>query len=324
MVDDLDDVRAAAEDRCDDLAISLLGRPSSRSRREVRWGSHGKLRLKLSTGRWSDFSTGDWGDVFDLAKRELGCSFTEAVEWVREQLQMPRQTAAYERPQRVQADEDSDEARALRARTLYLNSKPARAYGASYLMGRGLDYPEVVEKQLRVNDVWFEGFVTPERALLMPFRDFATKEVKGVHKIALNAVFEDGKRVKRSAGRILGSAMMLGRPGGTRTEEEGEAGPTVRVPSVLAICEGLETGIGIMMGEPGVPVWCLSGASFMEAFAPIEGVEELIIYADNDANRTGQRAAQACADLWHAENRLVTIAVPDRKGDDFADVYRRA
>lgn len=306
MADDLDDVRAAAEDRCDDLAIQLLGRPSSRSRREVRWGSHGKIRLKLSTARWSDFSTGDWGDLFDLAKRELGVDFKGAIDWVRDQLQMPRQTH-HERPERVQADEDSDEARALRARTLYLNSKPAGAYGAGYLMSRGLDYPEVVEKQLRFNRVWFEGFLGPERALIMPFRDFATREVKGVHKIALDATFEDGKRVKRSAGRILGSAMMLG-PVGPR----------------LAICEGLETGIGVMMGEPGIPVWCLSGASFMECFAPIEGVEELVIYADNDANKAGQRAAQACAELWTEENRLVTIAVPDRKGDDFADVYRRA
>ena len=53
------------------------------------------------------------------------------------------------------------------------------------------------------------------------------------------------------------------------------------------------------------------------------GVEELLIYADNDANRAGQRAAAECAGLWREEGILVTIVTPDRKGSDFADVYRR-
>lgn len=274
--------------------------------REVRWGTHGKLRLKLATGRWSDFSTGEWGDVFDLAKRELGVDFAGAIEWVSEQLSLPRRVRHFIRPTPVAADEDSPEAKALRARTLYLNAKPAGAYGFNYLDSRGLDYPDVVERQLRCNLIHLGGFMTPERCLLMPFRSFGSKEVRGVHKIALNA-FEDGRRVKRSAGAIWGSAMMLGRPEGK-----------------LAICEGLETGIGVMMGEPGTPVWCLSGASFMAGFEPIDGVEELVIYADNDANKAGQRAAQACCDLWNDANRLVTIALPPKRGQDFADVYRRA
>jgi len=112
--------------------------------------------------------------------------------------------------------------------------------------------------------------------------------------------------VKRSAGEIWGSAMMLGR-----------RGPR------LAVCEGLETAIGILMNDPEVPVWALSGASFLAGFGPIEDVAELLIYADNDANKAGQRAARACRDLWHEEGRMVTIVTPRRSGDDFADVYRR-
>ena len=299
-------LKAAVEDRCEELAEQLLGRPSSKSRREIRWGSHGKIRLKLATARWSDFSTGDYGDIFDLAKRELGVDFAGACDWAREQLSMPKQRRQV-RPEVAKADdEDSPEARAQRARVLYLNSKPAGAFGFRYLDARGLDYPEAVEKQLRFNSVWFHGFLNPERALIMPFRSITTMEVRGVHKIALDAATEDGRRVKRSAGEILGSAMMLG-PKGPR----------------LAICEGLETGIGIMMGEPGTSVWCLSGASFMSQFAPIEGVEELVIYADNDGNKAGQAAAEACALLW-SEMAEVTIRTPTAIGNDFADVYRRA
>lgn len=302
MDDDLDAIRDAAADRCDELAESLLGRPSGRSMREVRWGTHGKLRLKIATARWSDFSTGEWGDIFDLTRRELGCSFSEAAEWVREQLGMPARVRFHERPKPSAADQKPDD-RAARARTLYLNARPAGAYGFGYFSGRGLDYPEVLEAQLRCNEVHLGGFMVPERCLLMPFRAFATLEVRGVHKIGLNA-FEDGRRVKRSAGEIWGSAMMLGRKGPR-----------------LAICEGLETAIGVMMGDPGMPVWALSGASFMAGFGPIEGVEELLIYADND--KAGRDAATTCAGLWHEEGLLVTVVTPDRKGDDFADVYRR-
>lgn len=274
--------------------------------RELRWGSHGKIRLKLATARWSDFSTGEFGDILDLAKRELGVDFAGAVDWARGQLSMPSRIRHYERPAPVQADEDSAEARAARARVLYLNSRPAAAYGFSYLSGRGLDYPDVVEQQLRYNEVWFRGFCNPEPALIMPFRDFATMEVKGVHKIALGATTEDGKRVKRSAGDIWGSAMMLGRP------KDG----------TLAICEGLETGIAVLCHEQ-IPVWCLSGASFMAGFAPIEGVEHLFIYADNDENRAGQEAALACRDLWHEHGKLVDVVRPKLKGTDFADLWRR-
>ena len=37
------------------VAERLLGEPSIRSSRELRWGRKGSIRLKLDTGAWSDF-----------------------------------------------------------------------------------------------------------------------------------------------------------------------------------------------------------------------------------------------------------------------------
>ena len=48
----------------------LLGEPSSRSSREWRWRSKGSFRLKLDTGTWSDFESGEGGGVLALVMRE--------------------------------------------------------------------------------------------------------------------------------------------------------------------------------------------------------------------------------------------------------------
>ena len=52
------------------VAGRLLGEPSSRSSRELRWGRKGSFRLKLDTGTWTDFEAGDGGGVLALVMRE--------------------------------------------------------------------------------------------------------------------------------------------------------------------------------------------------------------------------------------------------------------
>ncbi len=50
------------------VANRLLGEPSSRPAREWRWRSKGSFRLKLDTGTWNDFESGD--GVLALLMRE--------------------------------------------------------------------------------------------------------------------------------------------------------------------------------------------------------------------------------------------------------------
>lgn len=317
MADDLDDLRNAAIDRCDELAIELVGEPTEVDRKEMRWGSHGKLALDLSRrrGLWYDFSAGEGGDMIDLVRRQLGMSAADAIGWLRDRLGFANtainvasfRSAASETPDRSfaknVAKEDDIADRIDKAQACYMGGRKAGAIGEGYFAARGLDYPDPLKLQLRLREVWLRGFDEPRLALLMPFREIGSLRVVGVHKIALDA-FVDGRRVKRSAGSILGAAMMLGRP------KEGR----------LAICEGLETGVAVMMGDPGVPVWCLSGASFMAGFGPIAGIEHLTIYADHD--EAGRKAASACSRLWR-EHAVVTVVKPVEVGKDFADIWRR-
>ena len=68
-----------------DVCTRLLGDPSSRSTREWRWRRKGSFRLKLDTGGWSDYESGEGGGVLDLVMREEHCDKAGALTWLRQQ-----------------------------------------------------------------------------------------------------------------------------------------------------------------------------------------------------------------------------------------------
>ena len=63
----------------------LLGEPSGRSSREWRWGSKGSFRLKLDTGTWNDFESGEGGGVLALVMREERLDKAGAMAWLEQQ-----------------------------------------------------------------------------------------------------------------------------------------------------------------------------------------------------------------------------------------------
>ena len=67
------------------VAERLLGEPSSRSARELRWGRKGSFRLKLNTGTWSDFEAGESGGVLALVMREERLDKAGALAWLENQ-----------------------------------------------------------------------------------------------------------------------------------------------------------------------------------------------------------------------------------------------
>ena len=67
------------------VAERLLGEPSSRSARELRWGRKGSFRLKLDTGTWSDFEAGEGGGVLALVMREEHLDKAGALTWLETQ-----------------------------------------------------------------------------------------------------------------------------------------------------------------------------------------------------------------------------------------------
>ena len=100
---------------------------------------------------------------------------------------------------------------------------------------------------------------------------------------------------------------------------ESLAGGAVRLKSCadqLGIAEGIETALSAM-AISGIPTWAALSTSLMESFVPPVSARKITIFADNDANFAGQKAA------YHLANRLynkpfeliVEVFVPKNVGD---------
>ena len=77
---DAGEVACAPADRADTIGPSLLGEPTSKSPREMRWGRRGSFSLRLSgtnSGCWYDHEAGEGGDLLDLLGRERGVRLGE-------------------------------------------------------------------------------------------------------------------------------------------------------------------------------------------------------------------------------------------------------
>jgi len=109
--------------------------------------------------------------------------------------------------------------------------------------------------------------------------------------------------------------MMLGKTAGGAVR----LGP-VGQNGVVALSEGIETGLAAMTAIPRLAVWAtLSTSGLEQVQLPAEAVR-IIILADNDVSGAGLRAAEATAQRLRAEGREVAIALPSTAGQDFNDL----
>lgn len=90
----------------------------------------------------------------------------------------------------------------------------------------------------------------------------------------------------------------------------------------LGIAEGIETALSASRLFD-VPVWAALNATLMQKWTPPEGCDEVVIFADNDANHTGQAAAHTLARRLAMKGLATTVQVPPSEGDDWNDVLMK-
>lgn len=90
----------------------------------------------------------------------------------------------------------------------------------------------------------------------------------------------------------------------------------------LGIAEGIETAIAACELFD-IPTWAAISAGGMESFELPQDVRELVVFADNDSNFTGQRAAYVLANRYAVRGVRVTVRVPPVPGQDWLDVLNQ-
>jgi hypothetical protein len=111
----------------------------------------------------------------------------------------------------------------------------------------------------------------------------------GIHRTYLNP---DGTKRERK---------MLGPMGIIRLS------PDEEVCTGLALCEGLEDGLAVLLSG-WRPAWAASCAASISNFPVLSGVESLTVFCDYD--EVGMNAAITCCDRWEAAGRQTAIQEP--------------
>jgi putative DNA primase/helicase len=191
-----------------------------------------------------------------------------------------------------------------------------------YLKGRGLSltrYPDALRCHPALGYFHKEGATKAKKVAEYPAMLACVRSASGEAVTLHRTYLREGRKLAApDAKKVLcagfsGAAVRLGEPG-----------------DELALCEGIETGIAVMLATDK-PVWSALSAGNLEKIVIPDAVRQVCVYADNDANGdfTGQASAFALARRLvrevdkDAAPRSVRVFLPKNPGADWADVWQQ-
>jgi hypothetical protein len=289
----------------------------------------------VRAGIWSDFSSGQAGDLLDLvALVRFGGDLKQAMAWARARLGMDTTSpaAAPSRPAPAAPpppadDEDAKRRKAL-ARRLFIEATPALrgTPAACYLAGRGIDLAELGRqpRALRFHPALWNS----ESRRTWPAMVGAITGPDG-SQVALHRTWlhqHDGQwkkaplqTAKMTLGDYAGASIRLWRGATGKPLSEAGAGETA------VIAEGIETALSIAIACPALRVLAAVSIANMGRLVLPPAVRNVTLAADNDGDNPAAAAALRRA-VHHlaADGRTVRIAMPEQPGTDWNDVLQEA
>jgi putative DNA primase/helicase len=204
-------------------------------------------------------------------------------------------------PAKLRSDRDAARRTAL-ARHIWHGARDARGSPvASYLAGRCISIP--LPSSLR----WAPSLRRPDGSYgpaMVARVDSLDGELIGVHRTWIDRD-ADGvwrRRDRASLGPIGGGAVRLA--------------PTAKE---LLVGEGIESVLAGMVAT-ALPGWAALSTSGLKALLLPREVCIVVILADHDQSRAGERAARTAAARWLADGKRVKLVMPPEPGADFNDV----
>ena len=116
------------------------------------------------------------------------------------------------------------------------------------------------------------------------------------------------KKLSRASGPVSGAAIKLNKP------------TIINGKLVLGVAEGIETALACYLAS-GIPTWSCVSAGGIRSFEWPEGLQSLVVFADNDENGVGQASARDLASRAAAAGLEVRVLVPEIVGTDWLDAY---
>ncbi len=280
-------------------------------------GGSDSMRWNTATGGWVCMACGEHGgDVLAYHMKAHGLPFAEAANelgaWEADgrgsstPLRRPKPELTVAPPP---VEEAQHQVLAQYGKELLASCRPlAGTVGEQYLLARRCTLPPSdshlrFHPRLKHHPSGYEG-----PALVALVTDAVTREMRTLHRTWIRA---DGTKADVKPARML-----LG--GHTKQGGVVRLWPDEFVTTGLGIAEGIETALS--MAHAYTPVWACLDAGNLALLPVLQGVETLLIGADNDP--AGRRAAQECAGRWHAAG--VEVLITKQEQNDLNDVLQEA
>lgn len=288
-------------------------------------------------GVWADFASGETGDALDLvAAVRFAGNRRDAMDWARGWLGTSRRTEAPGQARRAasvppdstrEAGPDAEAlARRRAALALFLSAAPSLAGTpvALYLAGRGIDLAQLGRQPRCLR--FAPALPNRESGRNWPAMVAAITGDDGAH-IATHRTW-----LARAASGSWGKAplkdpkMTLGTyAGGCIRLWRGASGkPLSDAPKgdVVAIGEGIETCLSVVVACPELRVLCAVSIANMIRVRLPAAIGEVIVLADNDRDGSAASRALARAVAHYAEGGRTVRIARSPAGKDFNDLLR--
>jgi putative DNA primase/helicase len=308
------DIAAALAVQAEQIAIALLGKPSSTTQRELRFGSRGSFALcrhGAKRGRWFDHERAEGGDMLHLVARERGVPLGEAMRIARRDY-LGGTISPIPRP-RPEPPPTDDAGRTRGALAIWHEAEPITGTLAeTYLRRRGID-TEALPNDMREVLRWHPRCpwqASRQGCMVALWSDAVTARPRAIHRTAITP---SGEKIdRRSLGPTSGCVIRLW--------------PDEDVTHGLVLGEGIETTLAaatriVHRGTLLRPAWAAGDSGHIAAFPVLAGIECLTLLVDHDD--AGRGAAEQCSRCWTAAGREVVRLTPRSLGADFNELISR-
>lgn len=186
---------------------------------------------------------------------------------------------------------------------------------ARYLEGRGIklkSWPQALRYHSAL-DYWQEGRCIGRFPAMVGVVTDSQGRMVSLHRTYLT---KDGrkanvgviKKLTAASARLSGSGVCLGLPS------------VIKGELTIGVAEGIETALACYAASATPTVSAISAQGVARYQWP-DGLQRLIVFADNDANQVGQNASAALAKRATSQHLAVRVLIPPEVGTDWADVW---